>query len=53
MPEAELSDRYIVGYEIDGKVRPIGWSKDLEYAKEIAKRHKIKIYELKEVKGED
>lgn len=34
----------------DGRIWVMGMSKDLEYAREVAKRHEQKIYELVEVK---
>jgi len=43
---------YITGVIIFGRLSPMGWSKDYEYALEMAKQHKQKIYKLIEVKDE-
>jgi len=44
--------KYIVGYEDGfGRMIPLGFSKVLDHAKVIARRHKLKIYVLKEYKG--
>ena len=47
MPKIRL--KYITGFDDGVVIKVMGDSKDLKYAKETAKRHKHKIYELKEV----
>ena len=40
---------YLTGTIYNGRVIPIGWSKNLEYARTIAKLHKCRIYKLTEL----